>query len=213
MKDIELRALAVKLGQTLPESFVQGPLLVVGSLRHLLRGVSFEPSGFNKTSFSATAFVLPLFVPTKHLHFTFGNRLRTARGGSRWDVSDEDIDSDLAAEFHSQVEPFLLGIVRPEDFLAFARSFAMWNPHVENAIAFTLARVGRDDEALAAVDHLRDRLDLAVGWQANIAVAAEELKRELLKSGNAARRLLDRWEDETLSNLGLRPPASDSGDH
>jgi polygalacturonase len=55
-------------------------------VKHALRGLYFEGSSFDGKSFYVWTFVLPLFVPTKHVSFNLGKRLRALGGADRWNA-------------------------------------------------------------------------------------------------------------------------------
>ncbi len=80
-------ALGKDLLQQLPIFAIKGKIMVLLPMEHFLRGISFDPSAFNRTSFSATAFIMPLFVPSPHLTLNFANRVRKREGGDRWDAN------------------------------------------------------------------------------------------------------------------------------
>ena len=65
----EFIALEKSLLPDLPDFAVKGPLMFIPPAERLLRGISFEGSSFDKTSFYVTVFVMPLCIPTKHLYF------------------------------------------------------------------------------------------------------------------------------------------------
>src|SRR4026208_1137239 len=71
-------------------------LLFKPPLDRLLRGIFFDSSGDPRV-FYPTPFVMPLCVPTNHIYFTFGDRLRTSAGRGRWSTDMPDLAAELGA--------------------------------------------------------------------------------------------------------------------
>ena len=82
----EFVSLEKRLLPELPGFAIKGPLMLIRPVECMLRGISFEGSSFDKTSFYVTMFVMPLCVPTNHLYLNFGSRVRRAEGGDRWSI-------------------------------------------------------------------------------------------------------------------------------
>ena len=80
-----------------PGFAIKGPLMFIPPAERLLRGISFEGSSFDKTSFSVSMFVMPLCVPTKHLYLNFGNRVRHKGGGDRWNMEMPNLVTELGS--------------------------------------------------------------------------------------------------------------------
>lgn len=187
----------------LPGFGVKGRLMVLSPLNHLLRGINFEGSSFNKTSFYATMFVMPLCVPTKSLYFNFGRRIRRKENGDRWSTEMLNLVEELIDALTLQAVPFLSPVESLHDFVKLAKTFSIENPHTSKAIAFALARAGEDKQAISVIDQLLHRLDMKVPWQVEIGDMARDLMSKLIKDPAEAYKQLKMWEAETISNLGL----------
>jgi hypothetical protein len=200
----EFVSLEKRLLEDLPGFAIRGRLMFIPPAASILRGVNFEGSSFDKTSFSATMFVMLLCVPTNHLHLSFASPVRHDGGGDRWSAAMPHLTKELSAALRAQALPYLSSVQSLDDFvkLAMSRSFT-GNPQTLRAIAFALARAGRANEAIGAFDALLNRIDLKVDWQAEIADQARTLRAKLVANPEEARRQLEAWEAETACNLGL----------
>jgi len=186
----------------LPGFAISGAVMLIPPADRLLRGVGFEGSGLDKASFYAWVFVMPLCVPTDHLYFNFGKRIRHG-GIERWNKASPDILPELSAAIKSQAIPFLYSANSLLDFAEMARQFNEKNPHTLRAIAYSLARVGEIRRAIDILDRLIVLCDLAIPWQGELAQEAQSLRSKLFENPEEAQRQLKTWESKTINNLGL----------
>ncbi|HET6324474.1 MAG TPA: hypothetical protein VFG04_07220 [Planctomycetaceae bacterium] len=198
----EIVSLEKSLLPDLPSFAIKGPLMFVAPAEHLLRGISFEGSSFDKASFAVTTFVMPLCVPTNHLYLNFGNRVRHKGGGDRWTMGMPNLVAELGSALKLQAVPFLSRAESLLDFVEVAKSFS-GNPHTPKVIAFALARAGQTKQAVEVLDQLLSQLDLNVAWQREISDQAKALRSKLVTNPIEAQQQLDAWEAETVHNLGL----------
>lgn len=185
-----------------PGFAIKGPLMFIPPAERLLRGISFEGSSFDKTSFSVSMFVMPLCVPTNHLYLNFGNRVRHKGGGDRWNMEMPNLVTELGTALKLQAIPFLSRVDSLLGFVEVAKSFS-GKPHTPKAIAFALARAGQNSQAVEVLDQLLSQLDLNVAWQREIADQAKALRAKLVANPVEAQQQLEAWEAETVHNLGL----------
>jgi hypothetical protein len=100
--------------------------------------------------------------------------------------------------------PFLSPIDSPQDIANAAIALqSPENPHIQQAVAFALARTGDAARATRELERLMRALDVRISWQREMAKRAEVLKAKLLADPGEAQRQLEAWETESLSNLGL----------
>jgi len=203
MTRAEFVSLEKKLLPALSGFAIKGSLIFVPPVRTLLRGISFEGSSFDKASFYVNFFVMPLFVPTEHLYFNFGNRVRHRKGGDRWSREDPGLVEELGDALKQQALPFFSRATDLVSFAELAASFSSRNPHTPNAIGFALARAGRGNQAIDVLDQVLTHLDLSVAWQHTIADLSRRLKTMLIEDPEKAQGQLETWENETVRNLGL----------
>lgn len=203
MKKNELKALESQLIEYFPGFTIKINLLVLQPVCSILRGVSFDRSVFDKSSFTVTAFIMPLCVSTNYLYFNFGTRIRHSTGGDRWNISNSDLVVELGMALKLQAIPFLSCVTSLLDFVEMAKTFSQANPNTRKAIAYSLARSGRIAEAVEILDQLLKQLDRAIPWQFALASEAERLKIKLTTHPKEAIRELELSEVETKQNLGL----------
>ena len=172
-------------------------------MEHFLRGINFAPSAFNKTSFSATAFITPLFVPSPHLTLNFAHRVRKREGGDRWDASMPLLIEELADAIKRQALPYLSPVQSLADFVKVANQSSSPNPHALRAIAFAMVLDGRNQEAINVIDDLIRGLDTKSVWQVELGEMVSSLKDKLIENPMEARQQLLTWETESIRNLKL----------
>jgi hypothetical protein len=111
-----------------PGFVIKGPLMFIPPAESLLRGISFEGSSFDKTSFYVTVFIMPLCVPMRFLYFNFGSRVRLRGGGDRWNAGMPNLVTELSHALKLQAVPFLSRVESLLHFVDVAREFS-GNPH------------------------------------------------------------------------------------
>lgn len=203
MKKKDFEAIGKRLLADLPGFAVRGPVVFIAPVRGVLRGLYFEGSDFDKNSFYVNIFILPLFVPTKFMYFLFGDRLRVD-GADRWKADAPNMLAQLGATIKQEALPWLSRSKSLIDITRLAESHP--NPkdlHVQQVVAYALARSGNVKQAVDALDRLLGLLSEEVPWQHEMAERAKVLKSQLLAEPTAAQRQLDSWEIETVRNLGL----------
>jgi hypothetical protein len=200
MKNKDFAALAQRLLPDSPGFAVKAPLMFIPPVKHTLRGLCFESHSHEAGLFYVWVFFLPLFVPRKHVSFEFGKRI----GGDRWNADAPNLVYELGGALKREAFPFLLPIESPHDVAQAATSLRLpQNPHVQQAIAYALARAGDASKAVAQLDALLALLDVKIPWQLEMAERANALKSQLLSDAASAQKQLEAWEVESVRNLGL----------
>jgi len=204
MKKKEFEALCRNFLPSLPGFQCKGWLLFMPP-DHLLRGFCCDGSGFDKTKFTVWVFALPLYVPTTHVYFLFGHRLKDDRGCEIWwDLNDSKCAQDLLARIQTQGLPFLDRI----DSLARLLEIAIKLPAAQTArkwetIAYSSLMMDDYAGTRDNLDRLVAVLDTTVPWQAEMMDHAVQLKQKLCNDGSQAKQLLLQWEQGSLRSLGL----------
>jgi hypothetical protein len=207
MTNKQFVALEKELLSSLPGFSIRGSLMFLPPVEELLRGFSFEGSSFDKTSFYVSVFVLPLCVPTAHLYFNFGDRVRHGRGADRWSIERPHLVEELGAAVRRQAQEFLRPVESLKDFVRVAKSFSLNNPHTRAAIAFSLIRIGEFKKGASVLNELLRQLDLKSDWQREMAERAESLRGKLILNPTEAQRQLETWEAESAKELGVHANA------
>lgn len=205
MKKKQFESLCRKLTPHLPTFVCKGWLLYSLPMNHLLRGFCCDGSGFDPAKITVTVFVLPLFVPTTHVHFLFGNRLKDDRGCDIWwDVNHAHLTDDLLFQIKAQGIPFLNRIESPRSLVDVAAMLpSTQEAYKWETIAYSLAMVDDYAGAQQGLDRLVKALDAKIGWQAEMMERAKRLSERLRADPHDAKQLLAEWEQTTVSNLGL----------
>lgn len=204
MKNKDFAELAKHLLPDLPGFFVKGPLVASHPVKNTLRGLYFEGSDFDKHSFYVWTFFLPLFVPTKHVSFNLGKRLREPGGGDRWNADAPNLVAELRAAVKRDALSFLSGIESAEDIARAAAAFQKTgDPYALQAIAYAWARAGDVERAMEELERLIRLLDVEVPWQLEMIERAETLKAKLADPTERQRQFAV-WENESVKNLGLQ---------
>jgi hypothetical protein len=204
MNTAQVRSLSRDLLPHIPSYRHKGHMLFATPLNHVLRAFYFESSAFDRSTFYLWAFFLPLYVPTTHVSFNFGTRLRKESGCEGWDLSDAQLGEALLASIRSNGLPFLDNVRLPRDVpTAIQRLHAGAGPHGLEAIAYSLVIADKITQAEEALERLSKTLDATVPWQAEMMGRASRLARKLCMHPQDALQQLAEWEEETLKNLKL----------
>jgi hypothetical protein len=189
-----------RLSPSFPGFAIKGSLLFICPVENTLRGFHFEPSAFAKKEFYVGMFFLPLCVPTRHVHFTFGHRVGDEK---RWSSGESGLEANLSSAMLREV-PFLSDLRGPADVAKALEALTKEpNPHCHEAFAYTLIQAGEVSRAAKALETVLKLTDAAVTWQQEIASRARLIREKLLANAQEAQRQLSIWESETISNLGL----------
>lgn len=187
----------------------KGPLLYAQPLGHVLRGFYFEDSGFDPAAFYVWTFFLPLYLPTTHISFTFGQRL-AGDNGERWTIEDPKGEDKVLSAINTAGLPYLSGTENIHQLaLVLERRYAgSRDPYVWEALALSFAMNDDNSAAVRTLDHLLTITDPDIAWQKAMRTRAEVLKRDLCSNPIEAKRTLSEWEQTTVKNLRLVPRAT-----
>lgn len=172
-------------------------------IEHTLRGFCFESHSYEAKLFYVWVFFLPLFVPTKHISFSLGNRI-AGRDGERWNADAPNVVTDLRVALKRDGLPFLRGLRSARDVAHAAQSLGRSQSlYVQQAIAYALAYAGEAKRAVKALEALISAADMTVPWQKEIAERAMDLKLSLCTESSDALRKLETWKTESIRVLKL----------
>jgi hypothetical protein len=214
MKKKEFASLARRLSPHVPGTIVHGPMLLIPPVTRTLRGLYFEGSSFDAKSFYIWVFWMPLCVPSEHVYFNLGRRVRGTSGGDRWNAGAPQLLEDLVAAIRSEAIPLLslTGTQTGEIEAARAATAGNTSPYTHQALAYVLAQAGETQAAVDTLAVLLGFLDPAVPWQAEMGARARLLKEGLVEHPEEVARMLDGWRLDSIRNLGLGDVmAQDSG--
>lgn len=205
MKKKQFESICRNVLPNLPGFACKGWLLYARPTTHILWGFCCDSSSFDPSIFTVTVFVLPLYVPTAHLYFNYGHRLRDNRGCEKWwNIEEPDLALKLLDCIQREGLPFLERVQEPSQLISLVERLpGNTNPHSLEAIAYSLAIT--DDYACAqvALDRLLKVLDVNIGWQAEMMERATQFAEVLTVDPQAAKGLLVELEQTTVKNLGL----------
>jgi hypothetical protein len=203
----DLLTIEKRLLPHLPNFSIKGPLVFLQPLGDTLRGFHFESSAFSKRNFYVNVFFMPLYVPAKHLHFTFGHRVGA---NERWTAEQADIDLALRVEMQKEI-PFLASLKTPTDVARSLESLTKpnkagyVNPRCYEALVYALVQAGKTSAAENAIDALLRCVNPTVAWESEVASRVRLLRNRLVEGLESAREQLAAWQAETIRNLGLEP--------
>lgn len=200
MRKKDFVTLEKRLLPKFPDFVVKGSLMFLSPVRHTLRGFHFDPSGVDKAIFYLNVFYLPLCVPNQYLSFTFGHRIRN----TGWHSDAPNLEAEMIDEMQAELR-FISNLQTIDDVILAIKALVRKsnNIHQYEAIAYMLARAGRNREAMGALDHLFDLLDTSVSWQRDMLERGKSLKAKLLTNPLEAQGQLRSWEADSVRNLGL----------
>jgi hypothetical protein len=194
-------ALAKQINAEFPDLTIGKFCMYLPVKNSLLRGLSFEGSSFDKASFSVTGFIMPLYVPTDHFYFTFGDSVRFGRGADRWSLEMPEVAHQLIAAIRKTAIPMFQRVETPSSFIDFALTERARTVRVEEALGLSLARVGEFDRAVAIFRDLINHGNTDVQWQRDLVREAHAYIDQLQSDPRGFQARLDEWEAETLRKL------------
>ncbi len=205
MKQSDFVKIEKQLIDLLPEYSIKGSLLYTITRHKMLAGISFEGSSFNKETFFANYFVMPLARPTQHIYFNYGDRLRDGRGTDGWSINKEDLVEELREAIKNQVIPWVSTFESTKEAVRLikhvaseSRNFRIWETG-----AVMLASYGDTEGAILFSDRCLKACDISIPWHREIVEYLEKLKKACLASPPSLESLLDSWVQNNLLTLKL----------
>lgn len=175
----------------------------------VLQGFFFEDSEYQIDEVYVWAFVLPLYVPRKHLAFTFGRRLRHRKSllssTETWKLSSASIEAEVDSLRRSMKKEGLVFIDRLSSPTKIANSLDSVtglhdNLFVEQAQAFSLAKINELDRARRALTSLCSKVRTDAS-RAHILDSSEKLKAAI--DAGLTHEVLDAWTLDVARVLGI----------
>jgi hypothetical protein len=208
MTSKEFSAIGKQLKGHLPGFTIRGPLIFKCSPQEILLGLHFGRSSFDAKQFHLSAFFLPLFVPTDTIHFTFGNRILNE--SRPWKSGDPSLIAALTNVICMEAMPLFNRVSTMHGAVEFLRAMIVpngrgyVNPRCQEALAYTLVKLGNIEEALATLEEMQNMLATStVTWELQIKARGQMLREALARNPEAAIAQLEAWKDETTCKLEL----------
>jgi hypothetical protein len=188
------------------DCIVKGRLLYERSRTGILRAIYVDRTS-NPASSHIYYFVLPLYVPSEHLSFNFGDRLSQAdHGGQGWTLDAGDVGQiqRLIKQISTKKTEFLDKLQTPHEFAEYySRAGEMPDIHKDEAVAYSWVMCGDKDKALVALAKVL-AYDAPYKWIADLQTRAANIHDDLLSGDSDRVRLrLEKWQAESESVLGL----------
>lgn len=202
MKKMEILRIQKELLHDFSEFRICNGLMLLPIVDGLLRGVIFEGSSFDKYSFRITAFVQPLFVPSRYLSLTLPEPIRKANGADRWSVLDGDLKALLVRAFREQAVSYFGRIQNIADFIT-ALSQQDATIRSQEKLAYAFVKSGDVESALSVFSRIRSMADQDIAWQKEIAHQADSISTMLRQDIELANTKIEEWEAHTLENIKL----------
>jgi len=181
--------------------------------RFLARGVAIDGTPFDKHAFAVTWFILPLYVPTDHLHYTYGARLGMLTSGGKqwWEYSDDGFDN-LVASIAPQFEKEAMqswkrfGNLQGFETLTYEDFVAADRLRVAEARLYTARLLQDERKFLRRVsdwNHVKCKVRDPLDWQCEVIERVELFLSVWKRDPEAADSLLHDWERGTREALRL----------
>lgn len=202
MRANEVHKIAKSLMPYLPEFHLKGPMAYKVN-DDVLQAVYIEDSGLDKTSFYVWVFFLPLYIPLKHLVFTFGKRLSN---GKRW-TNAPDQANELAMAFQAEALPFLHSIDSCKQISKAIDAIdggKRTNLHLTRALAHSLAREGDRNGSAEVLKGIINQVSQSTAPRPWVIGLRDECERMLARiEDTSERQLLDEMAVNSKVALGL----------
>jgi hypothetical protein len=204
MRNKDFAAIGRQLCKFLPDFRVRSYLMFLPPVRVALKALCFESSSHEKADFYVWHFILPLFVPTDHVYFNFGSRLRVAEGGDRWSSEAVDLVADLELAVRTQALPIFNEVQSPERLAYYLTKRAGGSPIGLEAAAYAYLYAGSVAGWSSALAKLRAASQSKRPSDRQILQRTEIVENAAERGLGYAQLLLTEWEQETLNKLGLQ---------
>jgi hypothetical protein len=188
----------------LPQFISRGDIMYLPPVDSLLRGIHFDPSGFSKTAFYISAFVMPLCVPTSSIVLSYGKRLRINGTLDAWDSNRPKLQQELLQAIHEEGFPFLETIQTLNDFVEYVKTVGT-NIRDLEALGYTLARNGNTNEALKVFAQITEIIP-ANQWESDLQTEVLALTTLLKRDPSEAQQVLTQNEMKAREILRLPEP-------
>lgn len=199
----KLFALEKQISKALPGFGVKKTHMIMTPVGQLARGMTFNRSAYDETSFSVTAFIILLCVPMDYFGFTFAQPIRHKGGGDRWSIDMGDLEAELIAALKQQALPFLSKGETLEGFIEMAKSGPQTGRTLES-LGYAVVRAGDTKQAIEIFGRILPMLNTDIAWQRELGDQVRALSAELAKHPEKVQKQLAQREEETVRNLGLQ---------
>jgi len=209
------RLIKQHLLKDLPGFDVQGSLLYEKDFDYLLKGICFDSSGYNKTYFTGWVFVQPLYLPSDHLFFNFGDRFGSLSGGGDgwWDMEGRD-EKSVMWEVYDRISteglPFLRKFSGPKDFtgkrfdeLGFM-SEEPFQVQIKASSLFLIGEFKKGVKEVEALEALMEKIDKEDNSRDHMKPHVMALRKAVDAGPDAVKKQLDEWTEYTIENLKLK---------
>jgi hypothetical protein len=174
---------------------------------HVLQALFIESRSADDGTGFVWRFILPLYVPTRHVHFTIGGERLSGPDGQVWDFNRGETVALLKRVVVGVALPYFEttateGGLREELFQIAARASS--NPHCLEALAYTLIRQNEHSRAVEIIERLRTTQEAGRPWEREIAERAALIGLLLARSPSEAYAQLEQWENGTVEALKLQ---------
>lgn len=204
MKKSDFARLGKVVMDGLPGFCIKGSLLFRCPFTWCVEGIHFDSASHDPLAFYVDIFLLPLCVPTQHLHVSFGTRVRRISGSDRWSAEDPSFSVELQQQIETSTSELFKEVKSPLEIAVRIPAVNRGTQVVgEEATAFMYARGGDRVCALAALEALEMKLDPTAPWKREMLERVRHLQGLVRNSPVQAQQQLAAWEEETVQNLGL----------
>lgn len=203
MNKKQLVTLANNISEKFDNFSIHETLIITHPINHLLRGIYLENSSASD-HFYIWYFCLPVFVPTKHISFNFGYRLKYA-GSDRWCANMQNLLPELVSGVNLQAIPYLSKFNSVNEFIdTVQNSDEIKNLHQIRALAYASVIVGDYKAAHSFFDEIKEKANIKIDWHIELVTQVTNLFDKLTFIPEDALKQLMSWELETLVNLKLK---------
>lgn len=183
------------------DNFVtRGRVAWIRPVGEVARGVAIDESSFDPAGFYVWAFVMPVFVPSSHVSFNLGFRLKRFDGSQLWNANEPDCTAELAEAIATQAVSQLQSVNDAASVMSFMHRRGIVDRHTT---LLCHSKLGNIEAAERAYQELMQGLDVTVKWQRELAESASDVLRKLRHSQAEAHRQLQQWSNATVKSLGV----------
>lgn len=183
---------------------ISGRACLVSPVNTSVRGLFFDRS-IDKNIFILKYFIMPLYVPSFHLNFNMGGRIKSIYTNSdRWDISSvnlKDVENSIRESYF-----YMLEVNDYNDVVRVCEQTLTSgeNLNVCEALIYSQIRSNQSADHISVIKRFCKSVDITIPWQSDVLQRMILVRNALLEDNdNLLNELFRSWETITIENLKL----------
>ncbi len=187
-----------------------GKLVIVPNDEWVLRAITPESSNFSASLFCLQALALPMYVPTRHVYFTYGGRIGALGGKAEmwWDTRQDQWQETAAAQAVREAKQFFADVNGPAGLATYIERrllpISPRDPNMREVLAYSQLLAGVDTAVASLNEAFVIASEARAPWAKEIVDRISEV-RGAISTGQASAvtELFSKWRDSNRRLLHL----------